>query len=61
MRCINYADLAGLITAAILNLVNMRFFLQAFFRRMERLAGGTDCRGLSLAGRLPGDALREGE
>ena len=38
VRCVNYADLAGIIPAGPLNLVNTRFFLQAFHRRMERLA-----------------------
>jgi hypothetical protein len=38
VRCVNYADLAGIIPAGPLNLINTRFFLQAFHRRMERLA-----------------------
>ena len=41
VRCINYADLAGLAPAAVLNLVNTRFFLQALFNRMEKLAGAS--------------------
>ncbi len=38
VRCVNYADLAGIIPPAPLNFINTRFFLQALHRRMEKLA-----------------------
>ncbi len=38
VRCINYADLAGIIPPGPLNTVNTRFFLQALYKRIARLA-----------------------